>query len=158
MLFEIFFAIHSVPVYWMCIDYSKQVCNVAVVKEQEVKDRVDESERFLLSKKIKYCRWWAGPKCYDCSWILTEALRAWWWKFDKKLSSSSLYANYKHVPFNQARRWDILVTHDGKTHVALITQGYKNWTVTVLDYVKKHSTASYRKYWKIPDTVIIRLK
>lgn len=154
MLFSLFFAVYST---WInsCIDYSKDIC--ISKPTAQVVDRVRKSENFMLHTKIKYCRWWAWPKCYDCSGILTSALQAWWRKFDKKLSSFYLYSKYKHIPFWQAKRWDILVTHDWKTHVALITKWYQNWYVTVIDYVDKWSVATYRKYSKIPNTVIIRL-
>lgn len=103
-------------------------------------------EYFLLHKRIEYRYWWIWPVYYDCGWIVTESYRKLWYKWEK-ISSKT---NYCKKDLLKAKKYDVLV--NPWVHVALITDWYSNWGVTILDYVNTLHYPSYRKHWKINGT------
>jgi len=113
----------------------------------------DRIEQYLQMTEIRYCMWWQWPTCYDCSGIVTQAYNSIWYRW-VKLASSTLASQCKRKNFVNSKRWDILVLSTAPTHVAFISQGYKNWAVTILDYVANYRKATYRKHWNINWVII----
>lgn len=132
---------------------TKEVLACEASQDQNDPNINDAIEKFLLKKKIKYKLWQTWPEYFDCWWIVTFALQQVAWYTGERLSS---HIKADFIPFKNAKRGDVLIsTIDGERHVAWIAEWFSWWTVTVLDYVKNHTDASYRKYTLKPWIKII---
>lgn len=99
------------------------------------------AEKYIRKTNITYCMWWNWPRCYDCGWIVTKALRQEWYSWPK-ISSNTTFCIKKNT---QAKAWDILInTNTWQRHVALITSDYYRWSVWIIDYVQYFTRPSYR--------------